>query len=302
MNNQMISPEESRAVARALFGQLHRGQEEWFDLAWEFCTRQPLGGDQTVAWNAVPGLGAIAQNDPATQQLARDFAVMAATFLIQSAVARNQLIEHLKEACSKRGHAKPVREWITRAAEEILDRQISRGSKLGGKSVAGPSEPQGDPDYLVWNLNAHDVLAGEPEKCASSDIGRRFWGPRDKYDLFIHKGLLFAPKKMDKEIPMKGTDFRLLVAMLVHKGEALDPMRLYLLAWKVREPAPGQVERDILVDYIKPAVARLRDCLDLLVPNFNIPDKRTANGYAIRGIFSCCIILSNVEADPYLKL
>lgn len=298
---ETVSPAYAAIVARELFLLLHPSEQAWFDLAWDACSQAPLPSDWSVKLATLPGLGVLPRNAPVTEQLARDFAVMAATFLIQSPVARNELIERLKEASTKRGHAKPVREWIAQAANEILNGKPGSVKTSGATPSPSPMEPA--PDYLVWNLSAHDVISSGPKGCASAEIDSRYWNLRGQYDLFIHHGLVFAPKAAkDNEINLQASDFRLLVAMLVHKGRALEPAPLYLLAWQHAAISSGYAECDLLTNYLKPAISRVRTKFKPMIPGFQIPGKREARGYAIKGPFRFCVILPAAEAAPYLKL
>jgi hypothetical protein len=297
-----VSPSQAAIVARELFLLLHPAERTWFERIWDSCAKAPSPVECGGSWTAPSGLGASAEESPASRRLAEDFAVMATTFLLQSPMARSELLKRLEEACAKRGYAKTVRDWVAQVAGQILDSQASN-TEHTARTLDNSYASESPADYLVWNHATNDVVSAGPEKCTTAEINLRCWERRSEYDLLIYKGLVFAPKAAgDHEIELKASDFRLLVAMLVHKPQALAPTRLYLFAWQQSGLTQGNAESDILTKYLKPAMTRLRTQVKPLIQGMDIPDKRTVRGYAIKGAFSFCVSLSVFDAGPYLAL
>jgi len=296
-NTPAITPVFAAWTARKIFLKLHPGEDEWFDLIWKACLEHREKTDEAPGAVLPPALGVLPRDNAMTQQLAKDFAVMASTFLIQSPMARSELLNRLKDACSKHGHAKPVQNWVTQMAQELLGENYCEADLNQKTPESGVAA-----DYLVWDISSEDVMSSEPKECPA-DTMREYWNKRMKYDLFINLETVFTPKtSKDKEIEIDKSDFRLLVALLLHKGRALDPIKLYLMGWEMASLSSGLAESDILANYLKGAISRIRTKFNGTIPNFKIPDKREYNGYVIKGRFDACVILSAKEVGLYLKL
>lgn len=300
MNSTMITPERASTVAQELFVLLHPGRAEWFDVAWKTVAGGTVPVGRAEDWQTLAGLGAAGIPADLSQRMARDFAALATTCLIESPIARSELLARLKDACTKRGHARAIREWLTRAAEEILDRQAGGSADSTG---AFPTEGMGeDQDCLVWDLKANDILAGRPERYTGSGTASACWARRKNYDLFIHGRMVYAPQKRgDAAVELGEREYRALVTLLLSKGNPVKPLTLYKIAYEYSGPVQGLNEKDILASHLRTLVSRLRGPLSTAVPGLKIPDQRKLRGYAVQGPFTVCLVLPLEQAASFLK-
>jgi hypothetical protein len=295
MSSELVTPAQAREVARQLFNQLHPGNTEWFELAWDYCRTRPQTLAVEMEWKLLPGLPATAAPDKVSAPMARQFAALAATFLIESALARTELLRRLRDAVARLGQHPALKEWLTRSVEEALTHTdfLSQTPQTNAAQ-----EPQA---YVVWEIGEYDVVAGNPMRCTEQDMNADYWSQRKNFDLFVRDQLVFAPKTLgDAEIQLHENERRLLVNLLINKGITLDPVQLYLNVFGKKSLVLGRSESDILQSHLKSALSRVRTPLKSCVPNFQIPDKRVFRGYTCKGDFSACVVIPASLADQFL--
>jgi hypothetical protein len=296
-NDAIISPEQARIAARGAFLRLHPNQELWFDLAWQSQTTSAVPSEGALQSKPFPGLGVSGSTNQITKQMAQDFAVLATTFIIQSPVARSEMMTKLKAVMQERGKAKPVQEWVRQLAEELLD--AAPVETESAKPCHTPAANFAVDRLAVWVFPAHDIGPVMPIICTPAGVRVRFWNRRHKYDLFIQQRQVFAPKiRKDELIQLAEDEYRALTQLLINKGNPLAPVAIYRHAYKNEGLIQGLTEADILTSHIKSLISRLRKYLIPAVPSLEIPDKRTMDGYAIQGVFEACLILPASSADP----
>lgn len=129
MTAERVTPEQAKAVARTLFTQMYRDQEVWFDLAWDrFCTRG-ADRDRRVSPAEMSGLGVAGEANNLTLTMARQFADLAATFLIRSPIARSELLARLRKNQVRSGKPDAVIDWLMESAAQTLE-QLSAANKV----------------------------------------------------------------------------------------------------------------------------------------------------------------------------
>jgi hypothetical protein len=287
MKLQLITPDEARTVARTLFVQLHRGEEEWFDAAWNACLDSGRCEPASNVWEGIAGLGAVPAVDQATRKLAKDFVALAASFLIESPVACQQLLERLQEQSKASGHVKPVTDWLCQRSEELFDQVQSN-------------------EFQVW-----ESLAGIPgtrpyAALSRMEVTKKFRQRINDYDIFIDCGSVWVKKRgatnavERPDLCKHQSSMRLLTILLMHRHRVIDKDDLCRQAMgrDLHHTQAGQHQSAYLGGFYS-RISRFRKWVGAIVPELSIEADSIAAGYRCSGSFSSCVILAKDIARFY---
>jgi hypothetical protein len=168
MTKAPVTPDQARAVARELFTQLYHDQGEWFDLAWDRCCVPGVNVDRQTPLTELPGLGAVGKADSLTQSMARQFADLAATFLIHLPAARSELLAKLRRHQAQSGKPDAIIDWLVESATQTLE-QLSSANKVFVSTLSKKGQMKAnrcrDYEEAEEDLNSQefDIIVHEPK-------------------------------------------------------------------------------------------------------------------------------------------
>lgn len=282
MNDQKLTTDRLRDLARQLFLSAFPTSAEWFDLAWETASTRELDyiASSTVLADA---LHASDTTNPVVKEMAREFAVLFEAFMQKFPITQEALIERLDASCLKYGK-NPI---AARRLKEKLERNLKQ-----------------EPPFVVW-MAAADQLRIVTEY-VSQEEAEAYIAEQNNFDIFINGNMVSVKGEKERQaLDLPPRLYWLLIMFLRHRPHPLPPIESYRKAWDVLNPQPTDTAKFILQNYLRFAIADLRDKLEPFLSKykFHIPGKpRDDTGYRCEGHCSFCIILDrDMELRATLK-
>jgi hypothetical protein len=181
-----------------------------------------------------------------------------------------------------------------RVWEKLLN-ALSERSQAGGsalevlKTLSKRGHDIEKPECVAW---FDDQGRGELKRQEGPrmKLEAQFSLQKSRFDIFVNcseKGI-WIPNS-EKAIPLEPRIQRLLVLLLLHRGEPIAPSRVVRWAWPAGSSVIGAHAKKVRSN-LKVAVSELKDELEC-VKSIDIPELQRDGNYCCQGEFTFCVLL-----------
>ncbi len=276
MDSVIESANQARTVAKAVLTERYPGTDEWFDIAWEHFSAVPQE-KRTAGEAAEAILGITGKSDPATRELAKELAILFQALMEKFPAVEEEVMARLEARCKEAGKSPGATKVIATSIREKF-------SKL-------PEET-----FCVWMIEPN-TLGSRERPFSRTELEKEILPLQSSFGIFVYHRSVYlngstAPLKLEDRY------YRLLLMLLRYKDEPLPIIPSCRKAFPKAQIYETYTEEDLVSQYLKEAVAGLRDKL-AMVSGLEIPKKDRGAGYLCRGDFRACVIIPASQKEEF---
>lgn len=121
MKNLLITPDEAKNIAKAMFISYHPDNEMWFDVAWEVLEENELHHKPASNLCLLPGLAATGETSSDMALMADDFAMFFEAFMTKDPVRGTELAEKIQNIAARRSGGVFNRDNMIKRFSSVLE-------------------------------------------------------------------------------------------------------------------------------------------------------------------------------------
>jgi hypothetical protein len=121
MKNKLISPEDSKNIAKSIFSYYHPENEMWFEIAWEVLEENdiPVASENII--NRLPGLAAAAEASSEMALMADDLVMIFEAFMTKEPILGADIANRIQDIAQSRSGEAINREKIIKRFSSVLE-------------------------------------------------------------------------------------------------------------------------------------------------------------------------------------
>ena len=120
MENLLITPDEAKNIAKAMFISYHPDNDMWFDIAWEVLEENELQHKPASNLRLLPGLAATGETSSEMALMADDFAMFFEAFMTKDPVCGTELAERIQNIAERRSRGAFNRDNMIKRFSSVL--------------------------------------------------------------------------------------------------------------------------------------------------------------------------------------